>query len=1080
MSGPIVRQRLLQPVALSPDRVVLLAAPSGYGKSVLARQLTDSDSFDRTIWISMPGEPMSERLLEHMALEEVAVQSAPTGNEHGRSIEGDQEGAAVLLERYWRLNQDKALALVLDGVVLDEPLVRLPETIATFLRRSSQSSRVFITSRNSPGDFLPAGPMLLMTALDLRLEFSEAVELMTRLLSKEEADHGRVAELMTVSGGHMASYLVMCRLGAGKSGWDPSLLRGSSLDTQLRMVAGSGLDVHGRRTLLACAVLGRGNERDLCACLGEAPELGEVLQSVPLVSARPEHLGGYTFECHDIATSAFRSRVWASDAVDDWRGIAGAALDLLAERRDYGRLVEAAREFAPETIARFVTTCGDDMIHVGRGECLGKALEALPVGSLVASPELLVVSAKLMRERGHAREAERQARVASVLARHSGDSKTEIESLRVTEEAMFARGDLRGSKECLLSILGLVERSGSSSVEIDARSSLVMLAGQMADWELLGTQRTKLEALMESSAEDSSGMARAQLRLASVQMGILGEIEEGIRRAVTLADEPGIRVSVRQEALANAAAGLAFCGRLTRARTLLGRSQELVASHELGVDATATLGADANVLAAEGDLVGALASTDLLLRDAESHGDYINAHYARLFRAMICTASGRWDEALADSENALEYFTGNNSVVFRWQAVVELGCAVVGLGDGRSGRVHLEGVLAEVGPHVDKMHLTRGLLVLAELDRLEHGPYHAIDSMRRWADLASRPVATWHSAMTVRAFPGILGLLSAALAPARLPLHMLRMVGNEKLDEGIEIARAWMEPAQVEALIANVDPARPPRDQEIIEPDPRCHVRLFGGLEVRTPYGVVGERDWKKRKARLLFAMLVARRGQDVPRDQIFEHLWPEMDEERARNNFYVIFNAMKSAVTAGHSKGKPCPYVVNTSGLCSIDRDLVHSDLDDFENALAEARAAEAAGDPKTAIDAYSRMAETYRGDLLPGDIYDDWFATMRDSYRQEFSDAMLRAATLLEAGDDIKGALHLVRRALAHDPWREDLYQTAIRYQILAGQRSAAVETYMTCRSRLADDLGLDPSVETRRLYDEILAMETDVQWA
>ena len=48
------------------------------------------------------------------------------------------------------------------------------------------------------------------------------------------------------------------------------------------------------------------------------------------------------------------------------------------------------------------------------------------------------------------------------------------------------------------------------------------------------------------------------------------------------------------------------------------------------------------------------------------------------------------------------------------------------------------------------------------------------------------------------------------------------------------------------------------------------------------------------------------------------------------------------------------------------------------------------------------------------------------------------------------------------------------ALRCQIAAGQRSSAIDTYFHCRDRLAEELGLDPSAETRALYDQILAME------
>jgi len=156
------------------------------------------------------------------------------------------------------------------------------------------------------------------------------------------------------------------------------------------------------------------------------------------------------------------------------------------------------------------------------------------------------------------------------------------------------------------------------------------------------------------------------------------------------------------------------------------------------------------------------------------------------------------------------------------------------------------------------------------------------------------------------------------------------------------------------------------------------------------------------------------------------------------------------------------------------VVRETVRSDVTDFEDALARGREAEASGTPREALSAYECAADLYRGDLLPGDVYDDWFAALRDHYRIEFVDAMLRAARLLMEAGDPGNALVFVRRAIQADPCREDLYQHALRCQIASGQRSSAIDTYFQCRDKLADELGLDPSAETRALYDDILAME------
>jgi DNA-binding SARP family transcriptional activator len=241
----------------------------------------------------------------------------------------------------------------------------------------------------------------------------------------------------------------------------------------------------------------------------------------------------------------------------------------------------------------------------------------------------------------------------------------------------------------------------------------------------------------------------------------------------------------------------------------------------------------------------------------------------------------------------------------------------------------------------------------------------------------------------------------------------------------------------------------------------------IGGRSVR-------ERDWRKRKARLLFAMLATRQGRDVPRDQVVDHLWPEMDEDRARNNFYVAWSTMKSVLGGASEKGKPSPYVECVGGVCRTVRDTVRSDIDEFEEALFAAREAESDARPKDALSAYECVANLYRGDLLPGDVYDDWFSSRRDHYRAEFVDAMLRASQLLIDAADPGNALMYLRRAIHSDPVREDLYQRALRCQIAVGQRSSAIDTYRQCRGKLSEELGLDPSGETRQLYDQILAME------
>jgi DNA-binding SARP family transcriptional activator len=220
--------------------------------------------------------------------------------------------------------------------------------------------------------------------------------------------------------------------------------------------------------------------------------------------------------------------------------------------------------------------------------------------------------------------------------------------------------------------------------------------------------------------------------------------------------------------------------------------------------------------------------------------------------------------------------------------------------------------------------------------------------------------------------------------------------------------------------------------------------------------------------------MLVTGRGREFAREQIFDTLWPELTEERAKNNFYVAWSAMKGALSLPESTSGPCPYADNSGGRCRIVVTAVRSDLDDFEESRQAAREAETSGDIDAAIAAYDLLAAAYSGDLMAGDPYDEWIQPLRDRYRTDFVEAMLRLGNLLLERDDPCEALPYLRRAMEVSLYREDVCQAALRCHIAAGQRGAAVDTFMACKSQLSEELGLDPSADTLALYQQILVME------
>jgi DNA-binding SARP family transcriptional activator len=165
---------------------------------------------------------------------------------------------------------------------------------------------------------------------------------------------------------------------------------------------------------------------------------------------------------------------------------------------------------------------------------------------------------------------------------------------------------------------------------------------------------------------------------------------------------------------------------------------------------------------------------------------------------------------------------------------------------------------------------------------------------------------------------------------------------------------------------------------------------------------------------------------------------------------------------------------VTSASGLCRTTSG-VRSDLDEFIDLVESARVADTRSESDSLIAHARQLMRIYSADLLPGDLYDDWMDEVRNRARLDFCDALTRAALAAEGCGRYSDALELLSRVLTVDPWREDVYQATMRCHARAGQRSLAIQTYMHCRSRLVEDLGIDPSAETKQVYEALLTLDS-----
>jgi len=204
-----------------------------------------------------------------------------------------------------------------------------------------------------------------------------------------------------------------------------------------------------------------------------------------------------------------------------------------------------------------------------------------------------------------------------------------------------------------------------------------------------------------------------------------------------------------------------------------------------------------------------------------------------------------------------------------------------------------------------------------------------------------------------------------------------------------------------------------------------------------------------KRLAVLTF-LTVADPGGLQRRDTLLGIFWPDLPEDRARSALRSTLYQLRRSLEAGVIRGRGDEEV-------GIDPDRLQCDAVEFRRALDS-------GELKDALSLYG-------GDLLPGfhlsgvAEFEKWLSREQSSLRKQAADAAIRLARSApeEAPDE---GVRWARRALSIDSLDESAARLLISWLSEAGDRAGAIQAYHDFEGRLASELDVEPSTETRAL--------------
>jgi DNA-binding SARP family transcriptional activator len=247
-------------------------------------------------------------------------------------------------------------------------------------------------------------------------------------------------------------------------------------------------------------------------------------------------------------------------------------------------------------------------------------------------------------------------------------------------------------------------------------------------------------------------------------------------------------------------------------------------------------------------------------------------------------------------------------------------------------------------------------------------------------------------------------------------------------------------------------------------------VNMLGPVEIlRDPTRPLAADAWPTRRARDILCFIVSRRHRRASKDAIIDTFWGETDFEAVEKNFHPTVSHIRKALNSNQPLKQN--FLLYRDGDYQLNSEFSYCiDTEEFDRLLTEGENARRARQFEECVQAYDRALALYRGEFMQGS-YEPWVEEQRTYYREQYLRLLEALAGVAQTAADWAKAMHLAQLILREDQFREDIHCMVMRAQAAMGNRGAVKEHYEGLKRLLESELGVEPSLETRKLYRELI---------
>lgn len=232
---------------------------------------------------------------------------------------------------------------------------------------------------------------------------------------------------------------------------------------------------------------------------------------------------------------------------------------------------------------------------------------------------------------------------------------------------------------------------------------------------------------------------------------------------------------------------------------------------------------------------------------------------------------------------------------------------------------------------------------------------------------------------------------------------------------------------------------------------------------------------FRSNSERALLAYLAVESERYHSREYLSSLIWPELDEQSARNNFRVTLSRLRNLIKTSDGAS---PVISSTNQSVRLIPNKIWVDVAEFSELIQESEdhahlhGRECPG----CTERFENASRIFTGEFLQGFSLPDnlpfleWMVVQRERFHRQAINIFNQLARYHLNTGNLEKAHGYAQRQLKLEPWSEEAHRQLMKYFAITGQKNAALSQYESYKRILDQELSVSPSTETQELYERI----------